>query len=120
MQIRPKQLFFVMLCFTAFSCNWRDSKKVTVYRGTYNMGPEVKTFKDCDNGHEFWAVDSSNNLELKYSQMNFEKPYIPVYIEVEGIKVISGAAGKSSEYDSTLIVKKVLKITKEIPLDQCN
>jgi len=52
--------------------------------------------------------------------MNFEKPYEPVYIEVEGTKKASEDDGMGSEYDSTLVVKKVLKITKEIPQDLCN
>jgi hypothetical protein len=52
--------------------------------------------------------------------MNFEKPYEPVYVEVEGLKLKSGKEGMGSEYDSTLVVKKVVKITKEIPQDMCN
>jgi copper homeostasis protein (lipoprotein) len=51
--------------------------------------------------------------------MNFEKPYEPVYVEVEGAKSKSGKEGMGSEYDSTLVVKKVVKITKEIPQDMC-
>lgn len=112
------------MCFlitVACSCNYNSGKtKRVVYKGVYSFGPEVKSFKDCDNGREFWVTDNSEQLELKYSQLNFEKPYEPVYVEVEGIKIRSGKEGMSSEYDSTLVVKKVLKITKEIPQDTCN
>ena len=86
----------------------------------YSFGPEVKSFKDCESGREFWVTDKSAQLELKYSQLNFEKPYEPVYIEVEGVKVRSGKDGMGSEYDSTLMVNKLIKISKEIPLDMCN
>lgn len=104
------------------SCNRKpkDAGKPLVYKGLYSFGPEIKSFKDCDTGQEFWTVDSSATLELQYSQMNFEKPYEPVYVEVEGIKSKSGKEGMGSEYDSTLVVKKVVKITKEIPQDMCN
>ncbi len=121
MQSKLSQFLFVAFCILVYSCNsGKKEGRTAIYHGTYNAGPEVKTFKDCDNGHEFWAADSSASLELQYSQLNIEKPYIPVYVEVEGITVLSGKEGKGSEYDSTLIVKKVLKITKEIPLDECN
>jgi copper homeostasis protein (lipoprotein) len=59
-------------------------------------------------------------LELKYSQLNFEKPYEPVYVEVEGVKIHSDKNGMGSGYDSTLVVKKLIKITREIPQDACN
>ena len=111
-------LLFIVAC----SCNSNSGKteKKVIYKGVYSFGPEVKSFKDCDNGREFWVTDNSAQLELKYSQLNFEKPYEPVYVEVEGIKVRSGKEGMGSEYDSTLVVKRVIKITKEIPLDMCN
>ncbi len=105
----------VLVC----SCNTGSKSKEIVYRGVYSFGPEVKSFKDCDSGREFWVTDSSKQLELSYAQLNFEKPYEPVYVEVEGVKVHSGKEGLGSEYDSTLVVKKLIKITKVIPQDMC-
>ena len=89
-----------------------------IYKGLYSFGPGEKLFKDCSQARMFWATDSSAQLELQYSQLGFEKPYVPVYIEVEGKKVKS-AAGNIAAFDSTLVVTKVLKITKEIP-QSCN
>jgi copper homeostasis protein (lipoprotein) len=86
----------------------------------YSFGPEVTSFKNCDESHEYWVTDSSAQLELKYSQLNFEKPNEPVYAEVQGYKVPSGAEGQGAGFDSTLIVKKVVKLTREIPQDICN
>ncbi len=110
-----------MLIIVACSCNnsSRDKTHSVVYKGVYSFGPEVKSFKDCDSGREFWVTDNSAQLELKYSQLNFEKPYEPVYVEVEGIKIRSDKEGLGAEYDSTLVVKKLIKITKEIPQDMC-
>jgi len=116
-------IFFIgIISIGVWSCNNKPGEKTIhiVYKGVYSFGPEVKSFKDCDNGEEFWATDSCKELELKYSQLNFEKPYEPVYVEVEGSKVPSGKEGLGAEYDSTLVVRKLIKITKEIPLDKCN
>jgi len=122
--MKARIIVFLMLGMIAAvsSCNNNSPKttKYTLYKGVYSLGPEVRSFRDCDNGHEFWVRDSSKQLELKYFQLKFEKPYEPVYIEVEGRKMLSGKDGLGLEYDSTLVVKKLIKITKEIPEDMCN
>jgi len=118
--LRGIKYLILPVIIAAYSCNGSDSKdNPVVFKGVYSFGPEVKSFKDCDNGREFWVTDSSKQLELKYSQLNFEKPYEPVYVEVEGMKIHSNKEGLGSEYDSTLVVKKLIKITKEIPQDMC-
>ena len=121
MHLRLLKYLIGIVIITIWSCNSGAGDKGghVVYKGVYSFGPEVKSFKDCDNGREFWVTDSSAQLELKYSQLNFEKPYEPVYVEVEGIKIRSDKEGLGSEYDSTLVVKKLIKITKEIPQDMC-
>ena len=121
MRVRLLKYLIGMIIITIWACNSGTGDKGAhiIYKGVYSFGPEVKSFKDCDNGREFWVTDSSAQLELKYSQLNFEKPYEPVYVEVEGIKIHSDKEGLGSEYDSTLVVKKLIKITKEIPQDMC-
>ena len=115
-------LLAVLLIISVCSCKHSEKKTApAVYKGLYRFGPEVKSFEDCETGTEFWATDSSSTLELKYSQLNFEKPYQPVYVEVEGEKIkATKADALDSQYDSILVVKKVNKITKEIPQDMCN
>jgi copper homeostasis protein (lipoprotein) len=117
-----KYLLLAVVIAGVYSCNNDSQKKPkpVVYKGIYSFGPEVKSFKDCDDGAEFWVVDNSEQLELKYSQLNFEKPYEPVYVEVEGVKMRSDKEGISMQYDSTLVVKKLIRITADIPQDQCN
>ena len=113
-------IFILILGIYSCNSNTKKPRHNIVYKGVYSFGPEVKSFKDCDSGQEYWVADSSEHLELKYSQLNFEKPYEPVYVEVEGVKIHSNRDGLGSEYDSTLVVKKLIKITKEIPQDMCN
>ena len=114
-------LFFVLMAGGLSACNnSSDSDHFIKYRGVYSFDSQVRSFKDCDNGREFWVADSSKQLEAKYAQLNFEKPYEPVYVEVEGLKVKSGREGQGAEYDSTLVVKNIVRITKAIPQDLCN
>lgn len=111
-----------MIAVTA--CNRQEPKetneKTMVIKGLYSYGPEMKSFADCEEGREYWVADSAKTLELAYSRMNFEKPYMPVYIEVECHLVKSDTAKISADYDSTMVVTKLLKITREIPEGPCN
>ncbi|MEO8884454.1 MAG: hypothetical protein ABI367_00210 [Mucilaginibacter sp.] len=115
--------YLILLLATGFcACKHKPEKAEPVmvtYKGMYSFGPEEKSFKDCKEGREFWVTDSSNQLELQYSQLHFEKPYVPVYIEVVGEKVVSEKDDISSIFDSTLVVRKVIKITRDIPAS-CN
>ena len=74
----------------------------------------------CEDGREYWVKDSVKNLELSYSNLGFEKPYEPVYVELEGYFAKSDTATVSPDFDSTLVVMKVLKISKEIPDGPCS
>lgn len=117
---------FVLLSFLVLSisaCKEKPKEKASqpiTYKGMYSFGPEDKSFKDCNGTTTFWVVDSSNKLELQYSQLVVsEQPYVPVYIEVTGEKVPSVKGDAGMAFDSTLVVYKVIKITKEIPAS-CN
>lgn len=109
-----------MLFVASCSCNTKKKPNAhEVFKGLYSFGPEVKSFRACGDSTEYWVADSSAQLELQYSQLNFEKPYEPVYIIVEGTKKASDKEGLGSDFDSTLVVRRVIKITKEIPEDSC-
>jgi hypothetical protein len=113
--------FILALAITACNRNSADQKQsdVRVIKGLYSFGPELKSFTDCDEGREYWVADSAKTLELAYSELNLEKPF-PVYIEVEGRIIKSDSLTVSADFDSTLVVTKLIKITKEIPDGPCN
>ncbi len=118
-----KRIIFIgvaLAMLSAYSCNKGGRAENKLYKGLYSFGLEVKSFKECSTGREYWVKDSSGKLELQYSNMNFEKPYEPVYVEVEALKRPSGEEGIGAEFDSTMVVTKVQKITREIPEDMCN
>ena len=108
----------------ASACNRTGVEENTnaskILKGLYSFGPEIKSFTDCEEGKEYWVTDSAKTLELAYSNFNFEKPYEPVYIEVECHMIKSDSLMISADFDSTLVVTKMLKITKEIPEGPCN
>ncbi|MBB2146049.1 hypothetical protein GM921_11170 [Pedobacter sp. LMG 31464] len=98
-----------------------DGKSKTIIaKGLYSFGPEIKSFTDCEEGREYWVADSAKTLELAYSNLGFEKPYTPVYIEVECKLVKSDTTTVTGDYDSTMVVTKLLKISKQIPDGPCS
>lgn len=125
MNIFKSPLFLLIaIAVTAMACNpgpaENNEQTGRVLKGLYSYGPELKSFTDCEEGTEYWVTDSAKTLELAYNNFNFEKPYEPVYIEVEGHAMKSDSLSVSADFDSTLVVTKVLKITKEIPDGPCN
>lgn len=121
MKLRLSYLLMSVLVIGIYACKSKPTAQSTVepltYKGLYSFSAEVKSFKEC-NGHEFWAADSSAQLELQYSKLN-EKPDEAVYVEVQGKKVKTVKDGIGSDFDSTLVVTKLIKITKDIPAG-CN
>ncbi|WP_231460576.1 MULTISPECIES: hypothetical protein [unclassified Pedobacter] len=123
MKLFKQAIVYVMLLGVAITaCNRaekpEESDKRTV-KGLYSFGPEMKSFTLCEDNREYWVLDSVKNLELSYSNLNFEKPYEPVYVELEGYFAKSDTATVSADFDSTLVVTKVIKISKEIPDGPC-
>lgn len=117
-------LFVVLLSMTVTACirgrNAEGEKSnIKTVKGLYSFGPEMKAFTLCEDGREYWVADSVKNLELSYSKLNFEKPYEPVYVELQGYFAKSDTAIVSADFDSTLVVTKVIKISKEIPDGPC-
>jgi len=112
----------VSLAIVACNLNVEEDadSDIRVIKGLYSYGPEIKSFTDCEESREYWVADSAHTLELAYNDLNFEKPYIPVYIEVEGRIVKSDSSRVTANFDSTLVVTKLIRITKEIPDGPCN
>jgi len=116
--------FAILFGVVLTACN-RDNKaegeksNTKVVKGLYSFGPEMKSFTLCEDGREYWVADSVKNLELSYNNLNFEKPYEPVYVELEGYFAKSDTATVSDDFDSTLVVTKIIKISKEIPDGPC-
>ncbi|WP_421945422.1 hypothetical protein [Pedobacter sp.] len=123
MKLFKQAIVFVILLGVAITaCNRaekpEESNTKTV-KGLYSFGPEMKSFTLCEDNREYWVLDSVKNLELSYSNLNFEKPYEPVYVELQGYFTKSDTATVAADFDSTLVVTKVIKISKEIPDGPC-
>lgn len=114
--------FFASMAFLACRDNKEDkvANKPITAKGLYSYGPEIKAFTNCEEGNEYWVADSAKTLELAYNNLGFEKPYTPVYIEVECKLVKSDTSKVTGDYDSTMVVTKLLKISKLIPDGPCS
>lgn len=117
--------FFLVSTFAISACKQKkhattEDRKIMVLKGLYSYGPEVKSFTDCEDGREYWVADSAKTLELEYNKLGFEKPYTPVYIEVECRLIKSDTTTVTGDYDSTMVVVKLQKISKKIPEGPCN
>ncbi|MEJ5994084.1 hypothetical protein WG904_06580 [Pedobacter sp. Du54] len=125
MMFKKQNLFlFVLFLFGAACTNdkkeTKEETRILIAKGLYSFGPEVKTFTRCEDGKEYWVADSAKTLELAYHNLGFEKPYLPVYIEAEYHFIKSDTFAASAHYDSTMVVTKLLKISKEIPKGPCS
>lgn len=116
-------LLFFLFALVISACNQKPAEEekssTKLIKGLYSYGPEIKSFTDCEEGREYWVADSAKTLELAYSNFNFEKPYEPVYIEAECHFIKSDSLIVSADFDSTMVVTKLLKITREIPDGPC-
>lgn len=121
-----KILFLIItLSMILTSCNSADkptdnADKIIIAKGLYSFGPEVKSFTDCEERREYWVADSAKTLELAYNNLGFEKPYTPVYVEVECRIIKSDTTTVTGNYDSTMVVTKLIKISKQIPEGPCS
>jgi copper homeostasis protein (lipoprotein) len=88
MNLLRKAVLFMVLAAGITACVRKgaeeEKNEPKIIKGLYSYGPEIKSFTDCEEGREYWVADSAKTLELAYSNFNFEKPYEPVYIEIEG------------------------------------
>lgn len=121
--LKKSILLFFLFALVISACNQKSAEEeksdIKLIKGLYSYGPEIKSFTDCEEGREYWVADSAKTLELAYSNFNFEKPYEPVYIEAECHFIKSDSLIVSADFDSTMVVTKLLKITREIPDGPC-
>jgi len=122
--LKQSILLIILFGMAIMACNRGndqegDKSNLKTVRGLYSFGPEMKSLTLCDDGREYWVADSVKNLELSYSKLNFEKPYEPVYVELEGYFAKSDTT-VAADFDSTLVVSKVIKISREIPSGPCS
>ncbi len=78
-----------------------------VLSGMLVMGPEVRTLKPCTEQTELWVIPVES-VQRAYDEVA-EEAYQPVFVEVEGVREASPAAGFGADYSGQLRLVALLR-----------
>ncbi|MFB5944465.1 hypothetical protein [Albibacterium profundi] len=81
-------------------------------KGIYTYGDQTNMLEDCTTGDMY--VISDQELEEKYISFNFEDPYVPIYVELEG--VIRDPKEDEPHEMSYIEVKEVITVSEDTSL----
>ena len=95
-----------------------EQKSITL-KGQLILGHEANTFKPCDNDKTFWVIDKTGKLKELYNKLTAgQKPYTPIFTEIEVMDKGRAKEGFPAEYESVYEVVNVLK-TRNISSNDC-
>ena len=78
-----KKLISIILI--AFVMNTAAGEIDIVFKGNYVWGPEVHSFKPCNEDNDYWVSFDWAGIEMHEHYKDTEKePYKPMYIEFRG------------------------------------
>jgi hypothetical protein len=87
--------------------------KVKTLKGRLTFGHEANSFQPCGSDQVFWVSEKTGKLKKLYDELTIgEKPYTPIYAEVEFIDKGKASEGFPSEYQSVYEAVKIFKTTK--------
>jgi len=86
-------------------------------RGRYSWGHEVNTLQLCDSDQVYWVrCDRPLAARLRaFVEEHTDRPYTPVYIEVNGHLLDEQPDGFAADYDGIFYLKDVLRMTADVP-----
>ena len=88
-------------------------QKPKTLRGKLTLGHEVSSFKPCGSDKTFWVSDKTGKLKKSYDKLTVgEKPYTPIYVEIEFIDKGKASEGFPAEYESVYEAVKIFRTTK--------
>jgi hypothetical protein len=86
-----------------------DPKSKTV-EGQLTLGHETRTFKPCGTDKTFWVADKTGKLQELYAKLTTgNKPYTPIFVEMEVKDKGKAKDGFPAGYESVYEVVNVLK-----------
>ncbi len=89
-----------------------NSKKTSEVQGTLTIGPEVSEFVVCKDTLMYWIYDKTRKLEGLYHQKKGHntRPYIPLYSELEVVKLPKANDGFAADYDGVMEVVRIITV----------
>ena len=88
-------------------------QKPKTLSGKLTFGHEVRSFKPCGSDKTFWVSDKTGKLKKTYEELTVgEKPYTPIYAEIEFIDKGKASDGFPAEYESVYEAVKIFRTTK--------
>ena len=86
------------------------------YSGTYVFGPEVQSFKPCNEKTNFWVSFDWAGIEMhEFYQQSQTEPYQAMYIEFRGQVLDEVVDGFAEDYNGLIRISEVRKYTFEVP-----
>lgn len=86
------------------------------FRGFYEYGFEVESFRLCGSDERWWVV-RGDELNRRYRELT-DAPYQRVYAEIRGQAGPAGRYGHMAAYTRQLTVVEVLEVRRTAP-DPC-
>jgi hypothetical protein len=114
---RMKRLILILVTCISFTANASSHEKT--FKGVYQWGPEVHSFKSCNSKETYWAsFDWAGNTMHDFYKKNATKPYQPMYIEFRGQILNEVVEGFAMDYSGLIRISEVKNYTFELP-NQC-
>jgi len=89
------------------------NRKAKTLKGRLTLGHEANSFQPCESDQVFWVYDKTGKLKELYNELTAdEKPYTPIYAEIEFIDKGKASEGFPAEYESVYEAVKIIRLTK--------
>lgn len=90
-----------------------SGQKAQVVSGELIIGHEANVFTPCKSDKEFWVMDQTGKLGALYNELNEnEKPYTPIFAEIEIIDKGKAKEGFAANYDGVYDIIGVIQTSK--------
>ncbi len=99
---------------------YKKASKTTVLKGHYIYGHEVRSFSPCGGDKKIWISGKTEKLKNLHDELTVDqKPYTPIFVEIEIIDKGKSDDGFAADYESVYEVVEILKTAKTTEGD-CN
>lgn len=109
----------IALLLILFPAICHGSEHETNYAGTYVYGPEVHSFKPCNQKADFWVSFDWAGIEMhEYYKKSKKEPYQHMYIEFRGQVLNEVVEGFAENSDGLIRISEVTRYSFKVP-DTC-